>query len=64
MVWREREKEMEKSWKFGEMSHSDDSDSFAEPAKVTIQWRWKCSFSHFILAWMYNITFFLQHKGA
>ena len=38
-------RERERSWKVVEMSHSDDSDSLAVPAKVTTQWCWK-----FILA--------------
>ena len=45
-----------RSWKVGEMSHSDNSDSFAEPAKVTTQFWWKYSFTHFTLPFIQYIS--------
>ena len=49
MVMGLRERRDGRSWKVGEMSHSDNSDSLAELAKVTTQWWWKHSLTNFIL---------------
>ena len=58
---RERRGRDGRSWKVGEMSHSDNSDSCAEPAKVTTQFWWKYSFTHFTLPSIQNI-FDKKHK--